>query len=256
MTILYEHRNSKYRKGPPTLVSGKALEGLTGFRSTFGFPRETAAWIRKHESTKGMTHVSVYCDIIFVDFDDEPLQAAKAATFLQDAGIGFSLWDSGNRSIHLHIPITPIEGTWVAKAVKTWVKTNLGPSDLSFYHPAGMFRLGRTKHKKTGRHKIELKSFPGTPVLLTYEPAFEPKALPKLDSAQILFRWKLNLLTPKNAGGRSTHISCCLAKDAVRLGIPFEAALSQIQEWNKRFARPAHSPEAVARKVRYEYGKD
>ena len=254
---VYEYRQAKYRKGAPTLLTDEELIGKHGFRSTFGYPPETYSWIRKYGTTKGMKNASVYCDTIFVDYDDEPAVANEAIARLVDMGAVFSVWDSGNRSVHLHIALEPIEGVWVAPAVKQWVRDTCRPSDLSYLHAAGMFRLPGTVHAKTGNAKVLTMSYAGTPVHIYYEREKTqtheaPIAIP---NTELLQRYQMNLITPVKPGARSQHISCILVGDAKRLGLSYEQALADIQAWNRRFAKPSHSPETVIRKVRYEYSQ-
>jgi len=255
LTILYEHRRGKHRRDTPTLVPADALKTLHGFQSVFGYPPETAGWVKKHGSTKGMKHATVYCDTILVDYDDEPEVAEAAILYLRNHGHRFTVWDSGNRSVHLHVALEPIEGVWVPGAVKQWVRQYLRPSDLSFYHAAGMYRLPGTVHEKTGRAKVQTAEYQGNPVVIEYtkEAVTVSTHKPTGDVTELRHRYQINLITPAGTGRRSTHISCCLARDARALGLTLEQATADIQEWNRRFATPAHSPDTVAKKVRYEY---
>jgi len=255
MKAYVEVRRNKFRSGQPTLVELAELEGHTGFRSVFAWPATTASLVAKQQSTVGLGRCPVVCDTIFVDYDDEPEVAAAAVDRLQTMGHGFTIWDSGNRSVHLHIDVESVTGVWVPAAIKAWVSDVCRPSDLSFYHHAGMFRLPGTVHDATGRAKTLTSTHLGSPVRITppSPESVRPPAPLDTDYEAVLQRYRMNLLTHVPQGQRSTFVSCMLARDAAKIGLPLEQAMSQIMAWNGTYAQPPHSTSTIRRKVEYEY---
>ena len=255
----YEIRHKKERFGKPVLVAEDKLCLATGFRSVYGFDKETADRIISSRSSAGLKGKAVYADVLLIDFDDEYEEADKLRESLVERGIGFSTFNSGNRSIHFHIPHPPVFQPWLPKAHKQWIAANCPKADVSFYHPAGLFRLPLTIHEKTGKLKVEIETHQGEMIELT-EPvkqksSFRPVDLDTKSKAALKHRLFLNLTKRVGSGGRSMHISCMLARDCAKLGMSEIEALNIISKWNSNFAEPPHSVDTLEAKIEYEYRK-
>jgi hypothetical protein len=123
----------------------------------------------------------VYLDTLYCDFDDQPEAAAAFCELLIRLSVEFTTWDSGNRSVHYHIPIVPLHGAYAPYSQKVWMASNAPGCDLSFYHASGYFRLPNTVHRKTGRRKELIDSFDGQTLDIPY---VEPKVLREIGSGR------------------------------------------------------------------------
>jgi hypothetical protein len=158
--FLWEYRSYVKRAGPPTYVPFFELTRLTGFQSVFGIPIQDALNNIRRGSVEGGVY-PVYCDTLLVDFDDKPEKAENFQKFLNSLHVAHFKCDSGNRSIHFHVPIFPIIGENVPYSVKRFVEKYGEGADLSFYLYNGQYRLLGTKHRKTGRVKKILEKVKG-----------------------------------------------------------------------------------------------
>lgn len=206
--VVFEFRPLVGRSGSMIFVPFQTLLGLEGFQSVFGVSLDTARELYRLGSRAGFCG-EVYCDTLLVDFDDTPEQAKAAEEFFEKAGIAFLKYDSGNRSIHFHVPIVPMTGENVPFSVRSWVLTNLPGADLSFYHHQGMYRLPGTRHQKTGRRKTLLRKSIGTRLRI-------PPVLPKSVEngvcnvadgiEEILMKAVQLILDPPTKGNRHTNL--------------------------------------------------
>jgi hypothetical protein len=96
-----------------------------------------------------------------MDFDDDEPSAAEAYYTLINLGVGFEVWDSGGRSIHIHLPHSPITGYSLAYTHKKFIIDNNIRCDMSLYEEGRLFRLEGTVHLKTFKPKILLETVPG-----------------------------------------------------------------------------------------------
>ena len=105
--IRYLYTPTVLRQGRPRLLTrDEILHGrLQGFQSVFGYPEETQQIIAKQGNTRDIAHLPVYCDTMFVDFDDKDVEANQFRNSLCECGIGYTMYESGNRSFHFHIPV-------------------------------------------------------------------------------------------------------------------------------------------------------
>lgn len=256
MTYYFEIRSSKERVGAPVLIPASKLTLTTGFRSVYGFTEETAEHIKQTRSTAGLKGTPVYAEEILIDFDDQYDEANKFRESLIKDNISFTAYDSGNRSVHFHVPHAPICEEWVPLAHKQWVLSRTKLADTSFYHAVGMFRLPLTVHEKTGKLKLVVDSHEGA--LLTLTKPAKPERITSLkadSSGKLKHRFFLNLTKRVGSGGRSTHVSCMLARDAYRLGLSEDECFAQVKKWNDNFASPPHSDDTLRSKIEYEYRK-
>lgn len=132
-----------------------------GFRSVYAYTDETKEYILKENSTAGLEDHDVYSDTLFVDFDNQPESSKAFAIHLNNMGIKYDVYHSGNRSFHFHVHLVKMFGKDVPYSQKEWMKNNSTNSDLSFYHTSGMYRLVGTIHFKTRKPKVLLYSHQG-----------------------------------------------------------------------------------------------
>lgn len=241
MTKLFvEVRQTQRRLGAPVLVPLEEVRKHTGFRSVYCYDEVVAQHIQDSRSTRDLRGVLVHSDTLFLDFDN--VDNTYFRDFLIRQGIGFELYDSGNRSMHYHIPITPMAGITVPAAQKAWVKQHAPDADMSFYHPSGQYRLPRTYHAKTGKPKILVQSYSGQ---LLSIPEYRASNVPVAFRTEGGSRESLIMLlvTRKGEGGRRPHIFQ-LATCAAELGMDFEETLEHLRWWNSHRCDSPHE-EAV-----------
>ena len=229
---------------PPKLVHEDDVDDCVGFRSVYSYPEETAKWISKNWSDKHQVFGSVNglvasgmdvgSDRIYMDIDDDPESAAKWLKCLKDWNISHSVWDSGNRSVHIHI-VTPYKcDRRIPHSqrvfLEQWGASIGATTDTSIYHAAGLYRLPGTIHAKTGRAKTFVSQHVGT--ALDYPIADIRKSVKPEDEGEVLsVLWRL-LLTPMQAGGRRFHL-WKMCSQADKLGWDVDKILEHMLEWNK-----------------------
>lgn len=238
----YVEISSTYRHNvPPYLVHVEDTEGLTGFRSVYQYPVKTCQWVMQNWSEKygvfgsvnGMVAAGlpVATDRLFIDFDDDPESADKFIAWFRKHNISHSVWDSGGRSVHLHVVTKWACSPHLPYSQKRWLQELgevLGASaDYSIYHAAGLFRLPDTVHEKTGRKKEQIGGLWGDVLdIPVIEPAHERNSEASLTSF-----WRM-MLSPVPQGGRHFHVYK-LASNASKLGMPPEEVLEHLRHWNK-----------------------
>ncbi len=152
--VLYEVRSEKIRRGSPILVPYSELHNYSGFRSLYGYGPEAQEQIGALNSTADLSGMPVYSDLLLVDFDAKPQEGHSMAEALHL--YDWVLFDSGGRSLHLHIRIEPMYGGNVPAIQKAWMAENFPEADLSIYRTAGIYRMAGTYHSG-GRIKRVLR---------------------------------------------------------------------------------------------------
>lgn len=245
-----EIRKSVRRRGPPILIPLEEVYGHTGFRSVFAYPPDVADMIREQASTKGLRGNPIYADTLFVDFDN--VEPGAFDDYLREQGLAFTKWDSGGRSIHLHIDLIPCEGIWVPDGCKAWMKQHAPHADMSIYHQAAVYRLPGTYHRNNpGHRKTLLETHPGKPLELPKPKTVMP--MPSRASDQDSFSKYFSLLSQSvGEGGRRPH-AWKLATLAAEAGVGFEKAVQDILWWNSTFAKPPHADTDVYKQIESAY---
>ena len=241
-SVWVEVRSSVRRSGPPRLVPLAEVHQHTGFRSVYAFDEATTNKIRQERHTSNMRGTAVFADTLFVDFDN--CDGSGLIAHLTAEGIAFERWSSGGRSIHLHIPIVPVFGSWVPFAMKSWMRERAPEADLSFYHPSGVYRLPGTYHfKHPGRRKELIDVFEGrTLVLPEVDPEqFSVMELEEMGGTEDLFC----LLTQHTGEGHRRPRAWKIATLAAESGVDFEEALVLMAWWNSRCCTPPHSSQVL-----------
>lgn len=228
-----EIRPTVRRVGRPRLVSLHDVGQYRGFRSVFAFDDDTKALIEEAGTTANLRGTAVYADTLFFDFDGhDPTDFRR---YLHGSGLAFSEWASGGRSVHFHVRLEPVFGSWVPLACKLWTREHAPTADTSFLHPTGMYRLPHTFHAKYAGRRKELVHAQEGVALVLREPAARPvpAVVPESSLDQLYFL----LTASKGPGHRSGHI-WLLATTAAECGLPVDDALDKIRDWNARQTAP------------------
>lgn len=241
-----EIRPGLRRSGPPRLVPLEDVGRYRGFRSVFAFPVSTVEIIQLTGSTGGLRGLDVYADVFLIDFDDQNPEQFRQ--FLQAEGIGYSEWHSGGRSYHFHLDLVPVLGAWVPHAMKSWLKKHAPTADMSYLHPAGLFRLPGTYHAKyPGQCKHLLYRHDGKPVELQ-QPEESVMGKLHIQSDTTPEALWIEMCTKKGAGQRSQHL-WKLATMSFELGYDFDQTLEKLIWWNEHMALPAHNEEKLIKQA-------
>jgi hypothetical protein len=244
-----EVRSSVRRSGPPRLIPLADVDGQTGFRSIVAYPEDVAQLIRDQGGTANLRGQPVYADTLFIDFDGH--EPTEFRAWLQGSGLAYTEWDSGNRSVHFHIPLVPIFGPWVTDAMRKWVKQHAPTADISFYHPAGQYRLPGTFHsKRPGQCKSLVCGREGN--LLELRPAARETfaaAYQATGSREEFFR----TLTQAVGEGHRRPRAWLLATQAAECGMEFDDAVEHLLWWNGNLVDPPHEPETIIKQVESAY---
>lgn len=256
-----EHRTQVKRLGKIHLVPVTEIQNHFGFRSVYGYNLTTKEHIEVINSTKGLYGVDLYSDTLFLDFDDAPEAADKFEQYLIISNTMYTKWDSGNRSIHYHIPLLePMIGPNVARIQKNWVSKNAPGADLSFYQPAGMYRLpGTYHHKNPGHCKRLLHEADGNKLSIPLEvPSwhFEQPVMQLDLEDEDYYRILANLITTNiYEGERNRHV-WKITKTCANLGMDAYRALDEANFWNKTRCHPALPSDEICHVVRGVYGNN
>ena len=238
---------------PPVLVPLEEAHLHTGFRSVYAYPYESAEWIHDNNAVSGFknTNLPVYSDCLFVDIDDDPESAELLTEELEQWGIGYQAYDSGGRSIHLHIDIVPMEGIYVPESQLAWLKalaTAAGADfDTSIYHPVGLYRLTGTTHQRTGLKKELVHTHEGAKAEIEMLTSIQ-----RTSKASDLYgaRTSLARMIMKRAaeGGRRFHV-WKIASHCIDLGYDFDYTMEHVRYWNDNWCQPALNEQELARKL-------
>lgn len=245
MEYFVEIRTAVKRDSKPRLVPLEDVSKFRGFRSVYSYSKEIVEQIQLTGSTSGLRGTPVYSDTLFVDFDGT--DPTPLIDHLLSEGIAFEQYDSGNRSVHLHIHTEPIYGVWVPAAHKKWIKQHGPGADMSFYNPSGQYRLPGTYHVKGGGKCKELVRSVAGKRLVLVEPEREemPPPIVRDGSKEQLF---IALQLQRRPGQRSPHI-WLLGKLACEVGLTYNEAVEHVCWWNRRFCKPPQDLQTIERQV-------
>ena len=248
MTIKYEYRDAVARFGEPILEPNASRQ--YSFRSVFGYPEETVQFIQSNGNTQGLKGKLVYCDTVLIDIDEEE-NVEQVLHIISDLGIGNTVWNTGNRGVHLHIPIEPITGVNVVYSVTEWLK-GIGVwslIDSSIYREGGQFRVPGATHTKTGRVKVLETEVDGTvpTVTLLVPPPVAPRNDLVTDGDPLEFY--LNLLQRRGEGGRHMHLFI-LWQSGRAMGLDRDELESALHWWNDTKTDTPHTSSMMAKKLK------
>jgi hypothetical protein len=189
-----------------------------------------------------------------LDFDSTPESAYRLANKLEAEDISFDVYTSGNRSIHLHVAIEPMEGTTVAQAQKQWVKQHAPDADLTIYHNTALYRLTGTWHEKNPGHRKQLLDrHQGNYKLVidpwTRKPPTTVKEIQEKVSPHIL---ALALGDKVSVGGRRCHV-WRIGTICYDLGLDYSEAVRHAYNWNNEHAVPPLDSRVIEQKIYEAY---
>lgn len=236
--IQYEYRQNLYRVGDPVLVPKQ--ETLEGFRSYFGFPKETADAIIKKGNTANLKSMAVFADEILIDVDDSK-QFANVQRIIDGLGWQYTKYNSGGRSEHYHIPIQPCSSSSLPYSIQqflTEVGLGRGVIDHSPIRHSGMFRTEGKKHRKTGKQKRRVSSRQG--VIPTVPIVHEPEVEIDINvdgSEHDGYMYSYLLMSKVGVGERYTRIYA-LIQHGLRAGEDMESIVNDIHNWNDNLEEP------------------
>ncbi len=246
-----EYRSTPKRDGKPKLVSLDKIDVYQGFRSVYAYDEATKDLILSQGHFRDLGQLPVFSDTLFIDFDDQDDAVVKFVDFLTEHNYGYSAYDSGNRSIHFHIPISPMEGAMVPAYQKNWVKKHAPLADLSFYTHTGQFRLDGTLHRKTYKFKKMISEVDGFYLTIPHETDMIkiPTALIEggLDEEAEAILANLMRMSA-GTGGRTPHLYK-IATTGFAIGMTEDEVIEEALWWNERHASPCHDDTYVVEMI-------
>lgn len=127
----------------------------------------------KYNPNTPYNHRSVLNNEVIIEYDNDDPEENKrlikeVAKRLDKDGMKYSLWSSGNKSIHLHIFIDIKEAHSIPLLKKTFIRyytKDLPLPDLQVCAPNHLIRAEFGIHEKTGKAKERIYSSAGYPVV-------------------------------------------------------------------------------------------
>lgn len=254
---LYELRKTVARTGSVRLVTREALNEEVGFRSCYSFLEAAVSHIKATNTTAGLKGMDLYTDELLVDFDDQPEAANDFEKLVSN--YNYEMYDSGGRSIHFHVKLTPMVGPTVPESQREWMRVHAPKSDISIYKTSGMYRLPGTFHAKhRGRFKQLLKSVSGpllTIPIIEVKEYFTPSDTKygshDEDKEYILMRLLVTNVT-EGTKGRNNHIFL-IAAVCRDLDMPQEACANLLHKWNIKRCSPPLQQAGIYSTIRSAY---
>lgn len=244
-----EVRSSVRRVGPPRLVPLDQVGQHRGFRSVVAYDETVANLIREQGGTANLRGQPVYADTLFMDFDSHSPDEFLA--WLATSGLEHTIWDSGGRSVHVHIPMRPVFGPWVTDSMKEWTKQHAPTADISFLHPAGQYRLPYTFHAKhAGKSKQLVSSREGALLELvpTDREVFAASDQPSVGKEEFI-----RMLMQAVGEGHRRPRAWLLATMAAECGLEFEDAVEHLLWWNSKLVDPPHEADTIIKQCESAY---
>lgn len=251
-----EHSRKPSHGIPPALIPLEDWLSEAGFRSVYAYPYKTAEWIHNNGAVKGLKAalLPVYSDVLFVDIDDDPESGELMIAELEKWGVGFEVWDSGGRSVHLHINLVPMEGIYVPESQLAWLDLLALASganfDRSIYHPAGLYRLPTTIHAKTGKPKTLVRVVEGADLSI---PMLDEDSIRRGKEATSEYEALLSLhrliSVQLNEGGRRFH-AWKIVSHCDMLGYGPDYTMKHLNWWNERFCKPQLTLQELESRIR------
>ena len=168
---------------------------------------------------------------------------------LKEQGIAYEKFDSGNRSIHYHVPVVPIVGDWVPRAVYDYECKHIDGCDLSIYRHTGLFRLEGTWHEKNPGHRKQLLAkASGRSVVIEKPESYQIVRTGDDQGTHMQFIINKRIDT----GGRRCY-AYNIGSTCFKRGLPKQQALELALKWNNACAKPPLDPEIVWQKVEEAY---
>jgi hypothetical protein len=254
---LVEIRTTVIRNGTPRLVPYKDKGKYTGFTSVYGFLEDAADQINRSGSTKNISRLPVYSDVLYVDFDNQDEAAKEMESMLRDRNISFSMYHSGGRSIHFHVDIEPMAGVNVPDSQKYWMQENAPLADMSIYRHTGMYRLPFTFHAKyPGKQKKLLGCNEGAKLKIENRPIVKVSMVDTDENMSAKEHYKILgrlLHMPAAEGDRHRH-ALKIVTACKHSGESDDDARRLVGMWNKDACSPPKADWELDKIVRWVYG--
>jgi hypothetical protein len=239
--IQYEWRNVPFRDHDPII----SVEGTHNFRSVYGYPEAAQEHIKATGNLVGVKQFAVQSSTLCIDVDEEKhLDEIEAIIAAQN--VGYSVWTTGNRGLHFHIDMEPIESIDLPYSQAEYIR-GLGLSkwvDMTIYRHHSIIRTPGAVHATTGKRKEIVRQIDGPMLSINLvqepEPEFEHHESGDADSIR---RFKRNLLQKRGPGQRHMHLYI-LFESGISAGHDIDTMLDWLHWWNNHQTAP-HSADAV-----------
>lgn len=158
-----------------------------GWASVYQFKQEDALSIKEAYSSKDLDRYSVASNELIIDFDGG-MNIGSLRYSLVSKNVGFKIYESGGKGVHLHIATLPIEGIGVPYSQKKFVQGLFKEADLSIYGHGKLIALPGRIHPKTGNKKrlFEIYNGEGTLNIPLLSP---PPEKIRLDPIEASYEW-------------------------------------------------------------------
>lgn len=225
------------------------LADMSGFRSICKYQPEDAQEAKDNRSTRILKGRVLYIDTLFLDFDDCEKDANNFHRWLKDEDVSYERFNSGNRSVHFHIPVVVPPSPHAAYTCKQYVKElTHNTADTSYFHHAGLFRLTGTVHEKTGNPKVLLETGGVSPLEFSLvEPANKFLVLDTdLDLLQVvMLNYESMLFNGPTPGHRHMKL-WQIGKDMSQAGLSVSTAIELCERLNETWHDPKTQDEVEA----------
>jgi hypothetical protein len=258
MKVFLEYAEQPYLRSGDVRPASEFAD-LQGFRSVYGFAEEDATEIIRLKSSKDFKRFSQFSDCLFLDLDDGDVSVNAVRGWLKKEGLEFSLYKSGSKGFHFHIPCVPKFSPDVAWSQRKLVEGLGLPVDVSLYRPNSLIRLPGTIHRKTGLPKELVDSSSGH--TLDYDLVEEPESRLQdfslgdvSDFETTLLSLATYLANPPSSGNR--HMTLWSHAERLRRqGLAYETVLDLLQGVNSSWGQNAKPRPEVERAVNQAFQK-
>lgn len=232
--------------GPsPVFLLGSELAKTHGFTSLYAVTESTAKAIHAEGTTRGFKG-AVWSPYIWLDFDSTE-HAERAGSRLEEMGIGFNAYTTGNRGLHFRLDrsTTNSPSHLLPARDKQYIRDNFTGADLSIYTHLHPFRMEGTKHEKTGRRKERIYFRAGNKVDV---PPLKEEAITTYphqgqSRTSVFDSFKLMANTVPVTNGSRQYFLIRQLYALKECGASSEFALEWIQNWNMLLEEPKDDAE-------------
>lgn len=239
-------------------VDEVSLEKMRGFRSMYLFPKDAVDFMTKNESVGGIARYPVYSDTLFVDFDSGDGSSETFESILSTQNYAYTLYNSGKKGVHFHVPIVPMFHPDVPHSQKMWMSSlGLNSVDLSIYRHTGLFRLPGTIHKDTGRKKELVRQEQGNklsiPIVSRIVSDISVETYGGSDLARVLQKVLRSIVDDPGPGNRHIRL-VAIAKEFLEIGMSVECTEEFIRAVNQEWSNPKDEDEiadCIRRAIRW-----
>lgn len=231
---------------------------LHGFSTVYSFSEEHANIIRSSGSSKGLNKYPVYADCITFDLDNGDKYLKPLIEWFTEKGLGYRLYDSGNKGYHLCVDHTPIYDIDLPYTHRLLAEATGVEYDPTLYQAGRLLRNIGTIHEKSGRPKQLIEEVEGESLLeitLRHPPESRFKISEVEDEELLPFVFsRVAQLVNNSPGAGRRHVTFYgLAKDAARCGISFDTVLEMCQLVNSTWGGDSKESEQVRSSVEGGY---